>query len=238
MRPMIALPFVAREARDYIERAGLRAEQQLAHYLGREFGDDPRVRLFFGLWLEVPKPGTTGHAAPPVDRFQMDVLALHRHGMAIIESKSVCEEVRINAHGEWTRTHKGKEKGMASPVEQARRQGEALRGLLRANDAQLRDKYVFGLLQGGFKYCPMELFVAISDKGRIVRAPGAEALVPQVMKADQIGARLRARLDQHRKGASLLSVFRRPAQKDDGMYEFREVEIERVSAFLLERHRG
>lgn len=55
---MIALPFQDRKGRDHLEQAGINAERQLAHYLGREFGDDPRVDLFFG--LRIPLDRATG----------------------------------------------------------------------------------------------------------------------------------------------------------------------------------
>jgi len=114
---MIALPFQDRPPRDHLDQAGINAERQLAHYLCRQFADDPRVDLFFG--LRIPLDRATGSRQ---DAAQMDALLIHCHGIAIIESKSVHDEVRVNKRGEWLRTWKGKARGMHSPVEQVSRE--------------------------------------------------------------------------------------------------------------------
>lgn len=236
---MIALELQPRTPRNHLDEAALFAEVQLAHYLAREFGADPRVMLFFGLRFEhaevAARPSVHRSGSVARDATQIDVLAVHPHGMAVIESKSVHAEVIINARGEWARTFRGEVKGMMSPIEQTRMQAESLRRLLIAHKRELRDKKLLGMLQGGFAYCPMELFVAISDSGRIVRKRGAEAIAPEAIKADQIAARVRARVEAHRKAGGLLGMLR-SSPTGDGEYSLTDAEMERVRAFLLSRH--
>ncbi|MGH7245215.1 MAG: nuclease-related domain-containing protein [Phycisphaerales bacterium] len=226
---MIALPFQDRQSRDHLEQAGINAERQLAHYLARKFGDDPRVDLFFG--LRIPLDHATGSRR---DAVQMDALLIHCHGMAIIESKSVHDEVRVNKRGEWSRTWAGKVLGMSSPVEQAKRQSDALRKLLQANRTKLRGKVIFGLLQGGFGACPIECFVAISDSGRITRDPPDS--FREVMKAEQIADCVRIRVDRHQKFGGIVGLLRASVaneETDDGNWSMTEEERGRVKEFLV-----
>ncbi|MDQ2732228.1 MAG: NERD domain-containing protein [Armatimonadota bacterium] len=88
---------------DPLLKAGRTAEEQMAFYLRRAFGDDPYILVFNSLRLEAD-----GDAA------QIDHLILHRHGMIIIESKSVTSRVQINNRGEWIRWHDRVPRGMAS----------------------------------------------------------------------------------------------------------------------------
>ena len=64
--------------------------------------------------------------------------------MFIIESKSVTEEVRVrpdNTGGDqWSRVYQGRESGMPSPIQQARRQAGFLRTFLERHREQLLGK--------------------------------------------------------------------------------------------------
>lgn len=71
---------------DRFRRAGDEAEQQMAFYLRRAFGDDPHVHVFNNLRLE-----HGGEVA------QIDHLVFHRSGFIVVESKSVTSSVKINA---------------------------------------------------------------------------------------------------------------------------------------------
>lgn len=104
-------------------------------------------------------------------------LTVHRWGMFIVESKSVTEEVRVRPDGsggdEWTRVYRGTESGMSSPIQQARRQSEFLRTILRRHAGELlgkvavglrtATKFVAGTDQRGFKHAPIQLVIAVSD---------------------------------------------------------------------------
>lgn len=207
------------ETSDPLLRAGHKAEEQMAHYLRRAFGEAQDLYLFHDLRLE-----RDGDAA------QMDHLLVHRYGMIIIESKSVMAKVEINEHGEWLRNFRGLQRGMPSPVEQARRQGEFLRAYLQEHREQLRGKYLLGMRQGGFLSMPLEVLVAISDEG-IIRRPKRMEL-PEVLKADQVPARLQGMLKEHRRANSLFNL-----NPNAGGYEFRPDEMERIIRFLQEHHR-
>lgn len=229
---MIALPFRDRTSQNHLEQAGINAERQLAHYLCREFGEDQRVDLFFGLRL--PLESSPKLSPTRGDAVQIDALLIHNHGMAIIESKSVHDEVRVTHRNEWSRTYRGKEHGMPSPVEQAHRQAEALRNFLQVNREELRRKQLFGMQQGGFKHCPIECFVAISDKGKIRRDD--PDLAPEVMKADQISKRVKDRVDRHQKFGGFVGLLRQTLSKDesdDGGWDMTPEERGKVKELLL-----
>lgn len=202
-------------------QAGARAEQNMAFYLRRAFGDHRD-----GVWvfndIRVKHDEETA---------QIDHLVLHTYGMFIIESKSVSGEIQILPDGQFIRHFgHGRKEGMPSPVAQAQRQADLLRRLLQANKASIRDRAILGLLQGGFTHCPMEIRVAISDSGIIRGANHA----PEVQKADRITQDIEGRLAAHRRGASLLNL---DLKNPDGMYRFTAGELEKLQRFLLEQHR-
>lgn len=210
------------EGGDALLAAGQRAERQMAFYLQRAFGDTPDVLVINDLRVVLDEGG---------DAAQMDHLIVHRYGMVIIESKSVTSKVKINAQGEWIRWWNGRWKGMASPVLQAQRQAEALRGLLQRFRESLRERKLFGLIQGGFKFCPIDTFVAISDEGMLdeqsERPPG-------VLKADAVAGEVRQLIERHRKGASFFAGMN--SKPNEGAYFLTDGEMDRVTRFLIARH--
>lgn len=218
---MIAKIKDLKAASNKFEQAGDAAEEQMAFYLRRAFGDSPDVFVLNDLRL-----------VDGEDAAQIDHLVMHQYGMFIIESKSVSGEVTVDKHDEWTRKWGNQRTGMPSPIQQALRQGEFLRKLLREHAEELRDKYIFGLVQGGFKSCPIGLCVAISDRG-VINRKGCDP--PELCKADKVCERITAEIEKHRKGSSLLSKMRNP-DNEYGLYEFRPAELERIKAFLLARH--
>ena len=170
----------ARQFRDPRKRAGAEAERQMAHYLHRKFQDDPVVCVLHQLRIEdANQPEQDGSAGV----CQIDHLVVHRWGFFLVESKSVTEVVQVRSDGdggdEWSRTHHGEQKGIPSPIRQARRQSEFLRRLLRRHRTELLGRVPFGLrsiarIAGGgehrgFGYAPMQLVIAVSDNGRICR---------------------------------------------------------------------
>lgn len=205
-------------AANKFEQAGDAAEEQMAFYLRRAFGDAADIYVFNDLRL------IEGEEVA-----QIDHLVLHKYGFFIVESKSVSGEVTVNQHGEWVRQWGGQRVGMKSPIQQARLQGELLRKLLNDNCEQLRDKYIFGLMQGGFKHCPIDVCVAISDKG-IINRRGIDP--PELCKADMVCDRIKAEIERHRHGQKLLGK----SDGDYGLYTIKPQESERIRAFLLARH--
>lgn len=100
-------------------QVGRRAENQMAFYLRRAFGENPKVQVINGLRLE-----RQGEVA------QIDHLVISTHGFILIESKSVTSQIQVNAQGEWARQVNSAWQGMPSPLLQAERQAALLRALL------------------------------------------------------------------------------------------------------------
>lgn len=233
---------------DRRQRAGAIAERQLAHYLHRRFNDDPNVCVLHGLRLEDPKqPEQDGSAGV----CQIDHLLVHRWGMFIVESKSATEEVCVRPDGtggdEWSRVYLGREIGMPSPIRQAQRQSDFMRNLLQRHREQLVGKQAWGSRtltkltvgtdQRGFRHVPMQVIVAVSNKGRIKKLDGwKEPTKPFrvfVTKADEVPHKITRELEQHRKGAS---VLRGLASGEYGLWSMEADEFVRVAEFLAERH--
>jgi hypothetical protein len=219
---MVVKEVAKKSATDRFLAAGLRAERQMHHYLDRAFRAPEDVCVLSDLRLVDGR-----------DVAQIDHLILHRWGLVIVESKSVCGEIEVNEHGEWTRRFGGRVQGMPSPILQAQRQSELLRALLQRHAHRLRDRGLTGLIRRGFRSCPIDVFVAVSDEGRIRRSGTDPA---EVKKADQVPGAIREIIERHRKGAKLLTVTGNPFSKD-GAWELNLGEMWRIRDFLLERHR-
>ena len=246
---MIVLPYrEGASSTDPRQRAGDAAERQMAHYLHRTFNDDPNVCVLHGLRIEDPdQPEQNG--APGV--CQIDHLLLHRWGVFIVESKSVSQEVRVRPDGtggdEWSRVWKGTENGMPSPIRQAKRQAEFLRGVLQRYRADLLGrkalgqrtlaKLITGSDQRGFKHIPMQLVIAVSDKGAIKRLDGwTEPKKPfhvYVTKADLVPDKIRREIKRHRKGAGITSIN---PLNEYGLWNMKKAEVVSVAEFLADRH--
>jgi hypothetical protein len=197
--------------------AGRRAEEQMAHYLERAYGTRDDIFVFHDLRLEKGD-----------DAAQIDHLILNRHGIILIESKSVTGTVRVNEHGEWTRVYGSNAQGMPSPVLQGERQARFL-GLYLEAHAELLLGKLLGLVQCHFGYMPIEVLVAISDQGIIQRGRGVK--LPAVFKADQITGEASAIMERWRKAGSLLNLNFKTG------YTLGRDEVERIAAFFPMQHR-
>lgn len=215
---MIRKEKAERRSRNRKEASGEAAEKQMAFYLRRKFGEDPNVHVFNDLRF-----------VRDDEVAQMDHLVLHRHGFFIVESKSVTGEIQVNDQLEFIRVHGRKRTGMASPIQQAKRQGALLRQLLIDRKSEVRRKQMFGLVQGGFKNCPIQPLVAISDQG-IIKRPRRP--VPELLKADQVADRIASDALRHRDASKLISN----SDGGWGTYSFHAQEIEAVAALLLACH--
>ena len=246
---MIVKPYEAgSRTRDPRERAGAAAEQQMAHYLHRKFHRHPDVCVLHQLRIEDAEQLDQGGGAGVC---QIDHLVVHRWGFFLVESKSVTEAVGIRSDGdggdEWTRTYRGEEQGIPSPIRQAERQSEFLRTVLQRHRTELVGRLPFGLRtvarilwqsdRRGFGNAPMQLAIAISDEGRISRSDGWKAPVKPfrmfVAKADLVPDKINEELDRHRAGANPLHV--RPVG-DYGLWSMDVDEVRRVAEFLASRH--
>jgi Nuclease-related domain len=232
---MIVKEHVAAMTQDRLKRAGDDAERQMAFYLRRAFADDARLHIFHNLRLEAGSEQGKEQSKEQIrqirtDAAQIDHLILHRSGAVIIESKSVTGAVRINERDEWTRQWNGHWTGMPSPVLQARRQADFLRGQLQARRENLLGRAMFGLVQKGFRAFVIDVVVAISDDGVIER----RGQLPEVRKADQVVDRVRELIQEQTGLAHPLS--KDPRAKDWGV-TLSPDEFVRVSAFLRSAHR-
>lgn len=246
---MIVKPYEqAAVAKDPRQRAGVAAEEQMAHYLNRGFSDDVGAFVLHGLRLEDrDQPEQDG--SPGV--CQIDHLVMHRRGLFIVESKSVIEEVRIRSDGsggdEWTRRYRGKETGMPSPLRQAQRQSDFLRAFLQRHREDLLGKMPLGMRtiakvargtdQRDFTNAPIQLVVAVSDKGRIERIGGweepSEPFRAFVAKADLVVDKITLEIEAHRKGASMK---RTRSDGEYGWWSMEETEKKEVAEFLADQH--
>jgi len=156
---------------DKFQVAGRKAEERMAHYLRRFFGQSAEVDILN--YLRIDLAG---------ERAQMDHLVLHRFGFVIVESKSVAGSVQIKDDGQWIRWFNKQPQGMRSPVTQAQMQLMLLKELLERGVNK----------KGFFDQVQMDVMVAISDSGTI-QWP-ATGVLPEVCKADQIPARIDKRL--------------------------------------------
>jgi Nuclease-related domain len=165
-----------RAVADRFEMAGRKAEEQMAFYLRRYFASSADVDVLNHVRIELE-----GEFA------QMDHLLLAPHGLLIVESKSVSGEIVIGDSGQWVRRWQGGERGMPSPITQARMQGMLLKDLLiRGVKESQRERMQRGL--------SVDVLVAISDAG-VIRWPSTGPL-PEVCKADQVPERVLARVQQ------------------------------------------
>ncbi len=215
---MIAKEKTPKRTKGRKERAGDSAEQQMAFYLDRAFGERDDVHVFNDLRIERARAAA-----------QIDHLVIHPWGMIIIESKSVTGEIQINPQNEFVRLHGRKRTGMPSPILQARRQKDLLVKLLDDRKEELLGKVLLGLGHAKFGVYDYEVMVAISDQG-IIQRP--DASLPELVKADQITDAVSAIIARHRKAARLLSKV----DGDYGLFKFREDEFDRVVAFLTDAH--
>lgn len=246
---MIIKPYIdPKRSQDPRERAGAAAERQMAHYLHRKFQDDPAVFVLHQLRIEdTDQPEQDGS----IGVCQIDHLLVHRWGFFLVESKSVSEAVEVRSDGdggdEWSRTHRGEQVGIPSPIRQAKRQAEFLRKLLQRHRMRLVGRFQFGFRtiarvlgygdRRGFRFAPMQLVIAVSDSGRILRPDGWTA--PRrpfrvfLKKADLVPDAIEQELETHRTGANPLHV--KPVGKY-GIWSMEPEEVHRVAKFLARRH--
>lgn len=228
-------------------RAGVEAERQMAFYLNRDFATQADLFVLNDLRLvDQMQPEHDGR--PGV--CQIDHLLVHRWGVIIIESKSVTDEVAVRDDGsggdEWTRKNQSSEKGIPSPIQQARRQGELLRSFLQRHRETLLgkmptgmrslSKLVTGTDQRGFGNMPVQIIVAISDNGKIRRVDGwTEPTAPFrtfVSKADLVPAKVREELAKHKSAGGLLAE----AKGEYGVWAMKPEEVSIVADFLSASH--
>lgn len=200
-------------------RAGEEAEMQMAFYLNRSFrkSDD----CFVINDLRIVHDG---------DAAQIDHLIVSKFGLFIVESKSIHGTISINKHGEWRRTYGAEATGVPSPVIQAREQGRILKEMLRENAELTLGKMLFGKIQKGYGYCPINVYVAISDTGIIER--GME--IPELFKADTVSSAITSKLDEYSRKAKIFAP--QNILSIEVPWEMSKQEAQATAEFILSRN--
>ncbi|WP_410497683.1 nuclease-related domain-containing protein [Chitinibacter sp. S2-10] len=205
---------------DKFARSGRAAEEKMAFYLKRFFGNDPEILVLNGIRIEAD-----GDAA------QIDHLVIHSHGLSIVESKSVHGKIQIKDDGQWIRWFGANQsKGMASPITQARLQEKFFRDVL--GKASKNEEF--------FSKFPIDLYVAISDDGVIIWPQSGT--VAGVCKADQVADKivtanqtkaaqksLELSLDNRQKIAAFLKSINKPLTKTISEHEVVEQPITEIA---------
>lgn len=209
------------------ELAGRRAEEQMAFYLRRHFGEREAIYVINGLRLE--RKG---------DACQIDHLIVHPCGFVAIESKSVTTEVSIDGKGDWSRLTEGTWRGMPSPVNQAKLQLVLLREVLNDFAPEVLGK-IFGMeaLQMRFGGLQYDAYAAVSDNG-IINWPTTDKY-ETVCKADGISALIQARIESYRTKTGMFgfskSLFKRPSS-DSFYISYSDERMRAVAEHLVAKH--
>ncbi|MBX3357499.1 MAG: NERD domain-containing protein [Phycisphaeraceae bacterium] len=225
---MIRKPFDQHEPRstDILNHAGWTAEKDLAHFLAREYHTAVDIYVFNGLRVPDRAGGFT----------QIDHLILYRHGIAIIESKSVSGKLTVDRLGQWQRTWRsnpGKPENIADPLAQADRQARSLRVLLDTAEPPLMSK-TLGLLQTRFGAFPILTFVAISTNGRF--AGHTKPYETSVLKADQITKRINEQIATHLRGSGFKGMLRAGIGDEATDFTLSDAELSRIADYLMKQH--
>lgn len=199
--------------------AGEEAEKQLAHYLKRAF--KKRDDCFVINDLRITHDGEAA---------QIDHLIVSPYGLVIIESKSCHSTIIVDEFNRWARMLNGKPEGMQSPVLQAEEQGKIVKGLLRTNAERLLGKMLMGSVQKGFGYCPLLVYVSVSDSGIIDQKND----VQELYKADEVARAITGRLDDLKKKSDLLSPKFWLSSADGWRMKLEEAKA--VAEFLVGQH--
>lgn len=160
--------------------AGSNHEMDVAYYLRREFAETPDILVLNDIRVE--------HAG---EKAQIDHLILHPKGFLVIESKSICGELKVNAEGEWSRSYKEQWMGIPSPIRQAEIQRALLRDWLNVNRERFFDKLpVIGRTLGivGFDW---QVLCAVSSNAILHRESMPKDISEQVIKAEFIAVKVK-----------------------------------------------
>jgi hypothetical protein len=198
--------------------AGEKAENQMAYYLQRAFGESEDIIVLNDIRIE----DSQGMVA------QMDHLVIHEYGFVVIESKSVTTKVSINDYGEWIRHFNGKSTGMRSPIKQAQMQTDILKRVLESNKEKLFKKTLSNkLFKTSFNDYPFDIFVAISDTGIIQRPEKLDTSM--VLKADLVCDAIQDKIDSYRKKSKAILPIDLPSS-------FYQTTMLLIAEFLKSKH--
>ncbi len=218
---MLIKPKTFTPSADHRRQAGDEAEKQMAYLLDRRFEARDDVFLLHDLRIENGR-----HA------FQIDHLVVTRYGLFLVESKSIHSTVSITRHDErrehWSRTFRGREEGIPSPVRQVQEQGRLLHEFLRENREQILGK-LLGLMQKGYKNCPVDTLVGVSTSATF-KLVGKTPLPEHVFKADEVAPEIELHLADRKKRDTLFNL------KAELPWAMSRDEALATARFLLRQH--
>ena len=207
----------SKESNDKFIKAGLNAEKQMGYYLKKAFEKSEDILILNDLRIEHNN-----------DIAQIDHLVIHSYGFIIIESKSVSSKISVNKHGEWKRIYNNQEKGMSSPIQQAKRQASFLKDFLNEKATRVfRESIVDKLIsKPTFNNYKFDILIAISDSGIIERD---NINLPEILKADTIPDNILNTISKRKIG--LLNIFA------NDNYAFHKKTIIKIANLLLTLHK-
>ena len=164
------------------QRAGLKAEKEMAYYLDVHFGGSRQLVVFNN--LKVEHRGLTA---------QIDHLVLSRWSAYFIETKSVGGAISINADGQWARVYGKNYKSMESPIEQSRRHETLLVELMEARISEFMGK-LLGIQKYFYKILDVHHLIAVST-GAQIQGRGKKAVSDHIRPLDQVPRTIE---DEHR----------------------------------------
>jgi len=201
---------------DKFVKAGLHAEKQMGHYLDRAFAKSKDIFVLNDIRLQ-----------NDTDTAQIDHLVIHSYGFVIIESKSVSSKISVNNHGEWKRIYNNQEKGMPSPIQQAKRQIAFLKDYLNQNCTNaFRDRMINKIIsKPSFNNYKFDVLIAISDNGIIERD---NIDLPEVVKADTIPDTISNIISKRKLGS--INIF------SNDNYAFHEDTLKKLANLIADLH--
>lgn len=121
---MIVKPFVRDSApATPMKLAGAAHEEKHARLLDEQFGESPHHAVLHDLQLRISDRSWV----------QIDHILVNRFGeVYVIETKSAGEGFEVDTRGDWRFRYDGRAIAMRSPIEQAKRQAEALAKIARS----------------------------------------------------------------------------------------------------------
>lgn len=180
-----------------------------------------RSELKKAQFIQVINDLTISHGS---ERAHIDHLVIHRYGFVVIESKSLYGELKVDANGEWWRSHRGQWCSMPSPLRQAELKQELLKDLLGHHVKKFLGKVLGIQIRVGGR--DWQVLCALSSNTIFHREGMSEAIASKIFETRSLGEKVRL-ISSPMGGGGL-----------NGKPWFSEQEMANVSRFLLDHHRG
>lgn len=218
---MIAKEKAVSAAQDKRIQAGNKQESDVAFYLRRAYGDREDVIVLNDL-----RVSHNGEVA------QVDHFIIWTYGFIIIESKSIHGHVKVNKHGEWTRSYKSTWYGIPSPLRQAELQSSLIKALLNHHADNILHPLNLGAvkLPQGFGRRDWRQLCAVSNSCMLERENISDTENDLIYKADSIVDGIEKIIGKRKSGNALLSSFL------ESKAHFSQQSLCSIRDFLLSQH--